>query len=147
MPPTSSNTRHSSPTASCATPKSSAARTSSPAPIAASAAGSTPTSPGPNCAPSPKAPASRRRASGLNACGGHRDRRRGASSRAIARLLSALVGPVPPQTLEAILAATPSLTRDLTPETRILFILRGVALARLVGASLFPHHQVIGIAA
>ena len=44
-----------------------------------------------------------------------------------------MVGPVPPQTLEAILAATPSLTRDLTPETRqnILFILRGVALARL----------------
>ena len=39
-------------TASCATPRSSAVRTSLPAPIAASAAASTPTSPGPSCAPS-----------------------------------------------------------------------------------------------
>jgi hypothetical protein len=46
---------------------------------------------------------------------------------------AASVGPIPPQTLDAILAATTSLTRDLTPETRqnILFILRGVALAGL----------------
>ena len=64
-PPTSSSTRNSSPTASCAMPRSSAARTSSPAPIAASAAGSMPTSPGPNCAASPKAPASPRRSFGL----------------------------------------------------------------------------------
>src|SRR5258708_2492959 len=83
--------------------------------------------------PQPRGGASRGGASGFNACGGHGDGGGGASSGAIARLLSALVGPVPPQPLEAILAATPSLTRDLTPETRqsILFILRGVALARL----------------
>jgi len=41
-------------------------RTSSPAPIAASAAASTPTSPGRNCGPSPTAPASRRRLFGLS---------------------------------------------------------------------------------
>jgi len=43
------------------------------------------------------------------------------------------IGPAPPQTLEAILAATTTLTRDFTPETRqnILFVLRGVTLAGL----------------
>jgi len=60
-----SNTHSSSPTAFCGTPESSALRTSLSAPIAASAAGSTPTLPGPSCGCLSKAPASRRRSSAL----------------------------------------------------------------------------------
>src|SRR5215831_4899359 len=64
MPPILSSIRSSSLTASCATPRSSAARTSLPARIAASAAGSTPTWSGPSCARLSKGPALRRAPSG-----------------------------------------------------------------------------------
>src|SRR5215472_9354654 len=65
MPPTLSNTPSSSPIASCATPRSSAARMSSPARIAASAVGSTPIWLGRNCKLLSKVHAWRRNPSGL----------------------------------------------------------------------------------
>ena len=64
-PSSNASTRCLSPIASYATPRSSAAKTSSLARIAASAAGSTPIWPGPNCALS-KAHAWRRHHSGLS---------------------------------------------------------------------------------
>src|SRR6516165_6128841 len=66
MPPTLSNTRSSSLTESCATLRLPAARTLLPVRIAASAVGSTPTSPGPSYARLSKALASRRGPSGPN---------------------------------------------------------------------------------
>src|SRR6516162_10346643 len=66
MLPTLSNTRSSLPTAFCDTPRLPAARTLLPARIAASAAGSTPTSPGPSYARLSKALASRRGPFGPN---------------------------------------------------------------------------------
>src|SRR5215467_15041149 len=68
-PPISSSIRRWWPTASCATPRWSAARTSSPAPTAAWAAASIRRSPGRNCRRLPKAPGSRPRSCGTSASG------------------------------------------------------------------------------
>jgi uncharacterized protein (DUF927 family) len=67
---------------------------------------------------------------GLNLAGGLNDPKFGPPP-----AWSASTGLVPPQTLEHILAAAASLTRDVSPQAieRVNFILRGVALARLDG--------------